>query len=272
MTRLTQLQTIKRCFVNSELIKSGLSRWYSTGRQLSLSGLKSLAILMVLQCTLFAVPASAQPQSVIEARMIALDSLGSLLMFFNPSFKNQDPALQTRYQQGFQMLTIWASNTGQSGNVRRHLDSINKHISALEQEPDEYAHLRPVWINKTVQSHAQLEKLLASKDKESSGDVFNRLSLYLAMQNVAYQTATFSSINMLLMDGRLDIMEVLDEKITADINQMISATDAEWVRKLQTRYLFIRGRLVGHQENWVPNLVAYYYHNMLDLLTSNQTS
>ncbi len=232
---------------------------------------KLLAILVTLQLSLLVMPVSAQPNTVIEARMMALDGLGSLLMFFNPSFKNQDPALQQRYQKEFGDLAVWASQTGQNGDVRRHIDHLNKHVKELEQETDEYAHLRPVWINKAVQSHAELERQLAMQDEESAAQVATRLSLYLAMQNVAYQTATFSSINMLLMDGRLDIMEILDTKISAEIDQMLENNEAEWVRKLQTRYLFIRGRLVGHQENWVPNLVAYYYHSMLDLLANNQT-
>ncbi|WP_369854534.1 hypothetical protein [Candidatus Thalassolituus haligoni] len=226
----------------------------------------TLALVMALT----SLSVQARINSVTEARLQSLNGLSNLLMFYNPSFENRDPGLQQQYWEAFEDVRAWAAKQSYANELSQPIDNLIKSIKRLEAEPEEYAHMRPVWINKVVQNHARLEQLLQPHDKANTPET--RMALYLSMQNLAYQTGTFSSINMLLMDGRPDIMELLDTEIEKELTIIRqTAQSKDLVTKLETRYQFIRPRLVGHQEKWVPNLVSYYYHSMVELLGQIQS-
>ncbi|WP_028294028.1 hypothetical protein [Oceanobacter kriegii] len=205
---------------------------------------------------------------IIEPRLQALDTLSNLLMYYNPKFENHDPAIQQKYRASLASLQQWSITSGNAVLAER-VKSLAEQIAAIEAQPIEHDYLLPTWINRAIQTHALLDKQLAEPTENLTLE--QTIAVHMAMQNLAYQTSTFSSINLLILDGRPDIMAHLDEQVQRDLQQLQARGDRiDVFRKLDTRYQVIRARLIGEQQEWVPNLVSFYYNSMVDLLGQMQ--
>jgi len=205
---------------------------------------------------------------IIEPRLQALDTLSNLLMYYNPKFENRDPAIQQKYRASLMSLQSWSLASGNKELAER-VQVLAEQITAIEEQPVEDAYLLPMWINRAIQTHALLDSQLAALASKLT--MVQTLAVHMAMQNLVYQTSTFSSTNLLILDGRPDIMAYLDGQILDDLKRLHPGADRiDAYRKLNTRYQVIRARLVGEQEEWVPNLVSFYYNSMVDLLGQMQ--
>jgi hypothetical protein len=230
-------------------------------------------------CLLFilivSTPACAIDNSQIrEGRLHAYNVVSTLLMYYNPHYDNRDSKVQAHYRDELTKLQGWNRNNGNDRKVQKLVTEIAAQIADLEQQPEERAQIRPVWINRILQLQATLDEYFASLvkgDNTSVGTLADTLGIYLAMQNLGYQITTFGSVNFYLLDGRTDMMEELDRLIASGLEQIqgqsgsFSPVQLEALDKLQSRYRFIRPRLTGHQQDWVPNLIAYYCKDMLEL-------
>ncbi|WP_221800934.1 hypothetical protein [Oceanobacter mangrovi] len=207
-------------------------------------------------------------QNAVDARIRALDVVSDMLLFYNPAFENHDPVIRQRFLDNMQQLHQWAAGSSHSELVSQ-LNEIDKHLQTLAQQPKDAFSLLPRWVNEVVKSHASLDVVLEQLTPQAIPQLplQNQLALYLSMQNLAYQTVTFSSINLLILGGRIDILVYLDEQIQANLDQLKQQQlDPQVLQRLLTRYQIIRPRLIGEQREWVPNLVAFYYGSMLELL------
>ncbi len=205
---------------------------------------------------------------IIEPRLQALDTLSNLLMYYNPKFENHDPAIQQKYRASLMSLQSWSLASGNKEFANR-VQVLAEQITSIEEQPVEDAYLLPMWINRAIQTHALLDQQLAALASKLT--MVQTLAVHMAMQNLVYQTSTFSSTNLLILDGRPDIMAYLDGQILDDLKRLHPGADRiDAYRKLNTRYQVIRARLVGEQEEWVPNLVSFYYNSMVDLLGQMQ--
>jgi hypothetical protein len=230
-------------------------------------------------CLLFilivSTPAHAIDNSRIqEGRLHAYNVVSTLLMYYNPHYDNRDSKVQKHYRDELAELQGWNRNNGNDLKVQKLVTEIAAQIADLEQQPEERAQIRPVWVNRILQLQATLDEYLASQikgDNTPVGTLADNLGIHLAMQNLGYQITTFGSVNFYLLGGRTDMMEELDRLISSGLEHIheqsgsLSPVQMEALDKLQSRYRFIRPRLTGHQEDWVPNLVAYYCKDMLDL-------
>ena len=224
---------------------------------------QALLMLVSLYGALHPAVVAARPAEV-EPRLQALDTLSNLLMYYNPKFENHDPAIQQKYRASLMSLQQWSVTSGNTGLAAR-VNTLAEQITAIEAQPFEDAYLLPMWMNRAIQTHALLDQQLAGQMAELTLE--QTMAVHMAMQNLAYQTSTFSSINLLILDGRPDIMAYLDEQVQRDLQQLQARGDRiDVFRKLDTRYQVIRARLVGEQEEWVPNLVSFYYNSMVELL------
>ena len=203
-----------------------------------------------------------------QARILAMTALSDMLLYYNPKFENGDPQIQQRYQQALMELNHWASVRLPGSPILLGIADMANQVQTLEQQPADQAYLLPMWMNKVVQSHAHLEQLLAER-KKGEPTVHESLSLALAMQNLAYQTSTNSSVSLMILGGRADIMTYLDEQVTAGfitLQDRFGKSDA--FKRLTARYDMIRERLLGVHAEWVPNLVSFHHNSMQKLVSS----
>mgnify|MGYP001288020281 CR=1 FL=1 len=207
-----------------------------------------------------------------QARLYAYNIASTLLMYYNPRYDNRDQKVQAQYRGDLTMLQDWLQNNPDP-EASKMVAEMASQIRELEKQTDEVAHLRPVWLNRILELQARLDEHLDAADKGKSGfeQQLAQLEIHLAMQNLGYQVTTFGSVAFYPLGGRADMMEELDRLISAELEALnahastLSIRAADALDKVQSRYRFIRPRLVGHRDDWVPNLVARYCQDMLEL-------
>lgn len=207
-------------------------------------------------------------QTAFEARLANTALLSDILRFYNPKFESYNPGLRATYQQRLGQLEEW-SRQYSDHSIRLGIESLKKPLAELEQLPKNRAQMRPVWVNRIVETHARLDELLARSQKSELTDVqkySQQLALAVATQNLIYQTATFSSINLLVVNTSSDPLSLLDSRVQDALTVLKAAlADSPTLEKLITRYQFIQPRLLGHQEKWVPSVVAFYTDSICEL-------
>ena len=229
--------------------------------------------LPVLLLTLIPTAFAAAPSPLQQARLYSYNIASTLLMYYNPRFDNRDPRVQAEYRGDLSLLQGWVLAYPDPVAVDL-VNQIASQVSELEKQSDEVAHMRPVWLNRILELQARLDQHLEQANRTNSKGLeqqLETLEIHLAMQNLGYQVTTFGSVAFYPLGGRADMMEELDRLISQELEGLnqhqstlnIRAADA--LDKVQSRYRFIRPRLVGHRDDWVPNLVDRYCKDMLAL-------
>lgn len=236
--------------------------------------MKSIARLAAVISILLWACQSVAEINVREGRLHAYNVVSNVLMFYNPKYDNRDAKIQKRFLEEMTELQSWAGQQPGDVDLQTMVDSLGKDLAELQLVPEERAQVRPVWVNRLLEQQAHIDEHLNARmggDNGSIRSIADRLAIHLAMQNLAYQITTFGSVNFYLLEGRTDMMEELDRRVSEGLQQLATHTGVMNNRqqvafdKLQGRYRFVQPRLTGHQQDWVPNVIAWYCRDMLEL-------
>lgn len=196
-----------------------------------------------------------------QIRFQAFSVSSELLLYYNPNQDGGDPRHAAGYRQGLQRLQQLASD--QPEVLQRDVSRLLQMVAALEAQPLAEIGLRPSWINPILEAQATLERNAAQLDgrqQGSAGQAIDVLQLDLARLLLLYETRTFGSLAVYVMDMDDDSFVRLDRQIMAGFEQLTigSGEHREALDGLRRKYDFIRPRLLQHGQGWVPESAFYY--------------
>lgn len=236
--------------------------------------IRLLFILLLLPHLAFASPNLERLQTI---RSQAFSLCSNLLVYYNPNQDGGDPKHAERYRQNLeklQQLVVLEQDPAMNSAVA----IIDKQIAELERQPRSEASLYPNWINPLLQAQAHLDQAAASRyaaapPTEPQRLVLDRLSLDIQRLLLLYETRTFGSLAVYVVDMNDNTFAQLDQSILKGFAELQrqSPQQARSLSKLKSKYDFIRPRLLQHELSWVPDSAAYYLGQVSDGLTRFDT-
>lgn len=207
--------------------------------------------------------ATQEAEQLFKIRYQAFAISSELLLYYNPSQDGGDPRHAEGYRQGMaqlQRLVVSAPKALQE--ITSELQRLIEHLQAQPGSADQVI-LRPTWINPILESQAALDRQAERLYDELPDDprrVQHALQLDLARLLLLYQTRTFGSLGVYVIEISDDSFERLDQQIIAGFDHLrgrdgsqVSELDA-----LRRKYEFIRPRLLHYNQDWVPESAFYY--------------
>lgn len=216
----------------------------------------------------------ANADDVFSMRMNAFRLVSDVLLYHNPRYSNQDPALREEYRQLVVTLSSWsaANRFGPLASSQALVSDLETAVTDVDQLAPELDYLFPVYMNKMLQTHAALDEFLASLEpQDSDRSILNDVAVSVSMQNLAYQAQVFGSLNFYLLGGDPDALSLLDDQILQRCIKAVESKDyqnLEEQQKIQdilTKYRFIRTHVTGEKQQWIPDLVARYRNSIVDV-------
>jgi hypothetical protein len=210
-------------------------------------------------------------------RSQAFSVCSNLLVHYNPHQDDSDPRHAERYRQALQQLQQLVE-LEQDPLLSQAASDMYQRISDLERQPASDSALYPNWINPLLEAQARLDQQAAKRyaaaaPHEQLRQVLHRLSLYIERLQLLYQTRTFGSLAVYVLEVHDNTFAQLDRQIL----QGFATLEHDWpqqaakLSKLKRKYNFIRPRLLKHDQGWVPGSAAYYLGQVSDGLARIDT-
>lgn len=214
--------------------------------------------------------ANLNAERLQSIRSQAFSVCSNLLVHYNPNQNNSDPRHAERYHQALQQLQQLAT-LEQDPLLIQATSEMRQRIAELEQQPASDAALYPTWINPLLEAQARLDQQAATRYAASAPrgpgrQLLHRLTLDIERLQLLYQTRTFGSLAVYVLEVDENTFAQLDRQIL----QGFATLEQDWpqqateLSKLKRKYEFIRPRLLGHELGWVPGSAAYYLGQVSD--------
>jgi hypothetical protein len=208
--------------------------------------------------------ASLAAERLHSIRSQAFSVCSNLLVHYNPNQNDGDSRHTENYRKALQQLQQLVTQE-QDPLLIEATSDIRKRIDELELQPTSNAYLYPMWINPILEAQARLDQQAAKRygvttPSDPRHQVLHRLSLDIARLQLLYQTRTFSSLAVYVMEMDDNTFPQLDQQII----QGFTTLEQNWqqhaaeLSKLKRKYNFVRPRLLKHEQGWVPGSAAYY--------------
>jgi hypothetical protein len=219
------------------------------------------ALILLLPGLASANPDAERLQSI---RSQAFSTCSSLLVHYNPNQNDSDPRHAEDYRQALNQLQQLVTQVQDPVLIQAASD-MRQRIGELERQPASDAQLYPNWINPLLEAQARLDRQAAKRyaaiaPSEPHREALHRLSLDIERLQLLYQTRTFGSLAVYVMEMDDNTFVQLDQQI----REGFAVLEHDWsqqafeLSKLRRKYDFIRPRLLNHQQGWVPGGAAYY--------------
>lgn len=214
--------------------------------------------------------ASLDAERLQTIRSQAFSTCSNLLVHYNPNQNDSDPRHAERYRQALHQLQQLVT-LEQDPLLIQAASDMRQRIGELERQPASDAQLYPTWINPLLEAQARLDRQAGKRyaaiaPSEPSREVLHRLSLDIERLQLLYQTRTFGSLAVYVLEMDDNTFAQLDQQIL----QGFAALEHDWpqqaaeLSKLKRKYDFIRPRLLSHELDWVPGGAAYYVGQVTD--------
>lgn len=237
-----------------------------------------MLLKLMLALLMLAVTPLASQAAVVEVtsiRVAGYELASSVLLCFNPRFNVRSSDMVSRYDNILAGLLAQTQRLGDERTIQL-ARSMQQAIAEIENLDRSYEYRLPILMNDFLKIHGELDDILARRSMSAGQDgtvVSNRLKINLEAQNLLYQTAIFGSLGVFVMGGSADLVSRLDNEVHADIQKLQAlsgslypAAQAESIRKLESRYQFMRPHLNDVTESWVPFLVFKYTGDMVSII------
>ncbi len=223
-------------------------------------------VLLFLPNLVFASPNAERLQTI---RIQAFKVCSNLLADYNPNQHDSDPRYAERYRLALQELEQLVVQE-QEPLLIQTVKNMRQPIDELERHPETNPQLYPNWINPLLEAQARLDNqaaaTYASLNVTADKELSNRLNLDIERLQLLYQTRTFGSLGVYVMEVDDNTFAQLDQRIVRGFAALEQQRPDQAVElgKLKSSYEFIRPRLLKHELTWVPGGAAYYLGKVSD--------
>lgn len=235
-----------------------------------------LLVLMVLtgNCLASTPPqASADAQTLHQLRSAGFALSSNLLVYFNFEYgRAQEAGNREKYREALRELREGASSLGEAEHGKVY--KIEEWVADLENHANEPTYPFSISLNRILEAHSQLDGLLASRYRSSAGGLsrsqseLNALSMDVSRMQLLYQTFTFRTLIVYIMDSDDGTVAALNQRVEEGFSRLVldSPEAAAQVEKARMSYVFVRERLAQLDKTWLPNSVEYYMRRVVRLL------
>ena len=237
--------------------------WAHTKNQQEREAVMHRLICFALMLFPVAVSASFDSDQLSRIRYQAFAVSSELLLYYNPNQDGSDPRHANGYRQGLAQLQI--AVRGAPVALQKTTAELQRLIEILEAQPStaDQVQLRPTLINPILESQASLDRQaeqLYGKLPASQRHVLHALQVDLARLLLLYETRTFGSLGVYMMEMDDDSFVRLDQQIIVGFDSLHSedSQKIDELKALRRKYDYIRPRLLQHSQDWVPESAFYY--------------
>lgn len=205
-------------------------------------------------------------QTLHEARSEGYKAATYLLIDNNLYERVREPGNREAYREALSDMDSRIRQLGNPAEIRTAFDQFTRMISDLENQPEDEAHYNLATVNRIMQKHAELDKLLAAGYNELADQADEKLqalhqqSLETNQILLLYQNNMFSSIGVYFMEAREGIFNSMDASITQRFDTLneLFPEQRDAITRLGQQYEFIQPRLITYYQDWVPTIAAFY--------------
>lgn len=215
-------------------------------------------------------------QTVHEIRSEAFKAATYLLIDNNLYERVREPGNRESYREALNGMDTRIRQLGNPSDLRSIFDQFTRMIRELENQPEDEAHFNLATVNSIMQTHAEIDQMLAELYAEHADLADERLqalhqqSLETNQILLLYQNNMFSSIGVYFMETHEGIFRAMDASIVerfTTLRNLLPEQDAA-ITRLNQQYGFIQPRLITYYQDWVPTIAAFYLLRNTDTLNN----
>ncbi|SDU38094.1 hypothetical protein [Halopseudomonas salegens] len=215
-------------------------------------------------------------QTLHEIRSEGYKAATYLLIDNNLYQRVREPGHREAYHEALDGMDSRIRQIDNPSDLRTVFDQFTGMIRDLENQPEDEAHYNLATVNRIMQTHAQLDEVLAERYAEHADLADERLAV-LHQQSLEtnqilllYQNNMFSSIGVYFMDTHEGIFSDMNASIVERFSTMRSLLpeQAAAISQLDQQYSFIQPRLITYYQDWVPTIAAFYLLRNTDTLNN----
>ncbi|TVP91143.1 MAG: hypothetical protein EA348_04665 [Pseudomonadaceae bacterium] len=215
-------------------------------------------------------------QTVHEIRSDGFKAATYLLIDNNLYERVREPGNREAYREALNGMDTGIRDIGNPSELRSIFDQFTRMIRELENQPEDEAHFNLATVNSIMQTHAEIDQMLAERYAEHADLADERLqtlhqqSLETNQILLLYQNNMFSSIGVYFMETHEGIFSAMDASIVErfeTLRGLLPEQDAA-ITRLNQQYGFIQPRLITYYQDWVPTIAAFYLLRNTDTLNN----
>jgi len=225
----------------------------------------ALRTLPLLAALLLAPPNlhASQGQHWHELRSLGFSLSANLLAYHSEYEDIADPRRVDAYQQALQSIRLHATHL-QDAELLSLSQTLEEQVGLLERQPATDIYRLPQLLNPILHSQAELDSLAGQHLTRQATDPrltrLHQLSLDCSRILLLYQIRTYRfAVQTYFMTREEDSFEHLDQRIGEHFTALANDPQLEpALQRAQRHYLFVRDKLVNHDQNWAPGGAATY--------------
>ncbi|MGB1092679.1 MAG: hypothetical protein ACPGYX_11175, partial [Oceanobacter sp.] len=193
---------------------------------------------LTLLLSVFGFQAKADEMSVLQARVLTVDIVGTLILYHNPNH-SASLAMQKSFERNIAALDAWvsANSIRPAADWKKLVDS----IQAMEARSQHEIETDSQWMNGFLSSFGRFDDALLALQSGEAGSTLDNavdtLNLVLARQNYLYQKVLFADVTGMELGRDDSVMPALDRTVRQSMDDLAGIVGNDRVlQKLVKRY------------------------------------